>query len=477
MPQDPNVPDSPTPDNGDDGLPEELAAVFRGLTGGADLPPEMVAQLKAMGLADADPAAVSAMAQQVRAMFTGPVHDGIDPETATTVARQVVAAAGDRAMTDHDVRLADQAGTVATLWLDEVTDLEAPGLRGRAWSRAEWVEATLPVWADVVAPLADGVAGAMTATMRDKLGNGIPDGALEGMGLPAGIDPGAVLGQIEPMMRRMGTSLVTAQLGQAVGTLASDLVTATEVCLPLVRDNSLVLLPDNITAFADGLGVDIDQVWLYLAVREAARLRLFHAVPWLGPQILTAVQDYARGIAIDTDAIEEALGRIDPTDAAAMQEALGGSLFRPEPSPAQKAALSRLETWLALAEGWVDVVTARATAGHLPQAEALAETVRRRRATGGPTQKAFAGLVGLDLRPRRLRDAANLFAALEEAQGREGRDAAWAHPDVAPTSADLDDVLGYAQRSRTAGSDIDAELDALLRGDGEAPGGVPGGQE
>jgi putative hydrolase len=274
----------------------------------------------------------------------------------------------------------------------------------------------------------------------------------------------------------MGSAIVTAQTGQAVGALASDTVTGTEVGIPLLTDR-VALLPANIAELADGLDVDIDEVWLHLAVRETARMRLFVDVPWVGPQILAAVEEYARGIAIDTSAVDRAVADLDPSDVGAMQEALSGGLFQPQPSPAQKAALTRLETWLALIEGWVDVVTAKAAGRHLPSTDALAETIRRRRATGGPAERTFAGLVGLELRPRRLRDAANLFAALESAGGPAARDAAWAHPDVAPTSADLDDVIGYVERSTGAkgseagsegtegassGIDFDAELAALL---------------
>ena len=101
-------------------------------------------------------------------------------------------------------------------------------------------------------------------------------------------------------------------------------------------------------------------------------------MPWLGPQLLTAVEEYARDIRINTEGIEEAVRSADPQDPEAMQAALGEGLFAVEPSPAQQAALTRLETLLALVEGWVDVVTARATEPHLPHADALAEAVRRR---------------------------------------------------------------------------------------------------
>ena len=83
-------------------------------------------------------------------------------------------------------------------------------------------------------------------------------------------------------------------------------------------------------------------------------------------------------------------------------------------------------------------------------------------AAGGLAEKTFGALVGLELRPRRLRDAVNLFAALEAAGGATLRDRAWSHPDVAPGAADLDDPLGYVERlSVPEADDFDAELGSL----------------
>ena len=128
-----------------------------------------------------------------------------------------------------------------------------------------------------------------------------------------------------------------------------------------------------------------------------------------------------------------------------------------------------------------------AAKGTLPHAEALRETVRRRRASGGPAEHIFASLVGLELRPRRLREAAAVWAALTTARGTAGRDALWAHPDLVPTAGDFADPTGFAtpseESSRT--SDLDAALAAILDnadtgsdtdGDGDGDGPVsPGG--
>jgi putative hydrolase len=471
VPDHPDLPQSPDQPGGDDGtgLPPELEQVLRQLTGGSQLDPQMVKALKDMGVDQVDPAMLSMMAGQVQAMFAGgPSDEAFNVALATDTARKTVAAGGDTVVSEAERRQLDTAAQVAELWLDDVTSFSAPGISTHAWSRAEWVEETMPMWRQLVEPVAEGVGRAVGDAMRAQIGElgDLPEGAVpEGL-LPPGMDPAAMLGQMEPMLAKMSGSMFGLQVGQAVGALAAETVSGTEVGLPLVADRSVALLPANVAAFAEGLGVDLDQVRLYLAVREAARVRLFARVPWIGPQLVTAVRDYARDITIDTDRIESALQSVDPSDASALQSALQDQLFRPDPSPAQRAALSRLETYLALVEGWVDVVAERATRQHLPQAAALAEAVRRRRATGGPAEKVFAGLVGLELRPRRLRDAANLWAALEAKHGITGRDGAWGHPDVAPTAADLDDPLGYVEKlGATDGSDadLDAALDQILR--------------
>jgi len=426
---------------------------------------------KQMGIDPRDSGAMGLLQQQMQQMFNAQTPQ--DRMTMSTdVARKTVAGDLDPTVTAAQQREVDEAVRVAQLWIEPVTTLGPPTGGGLAWSRAEWVEATMPTWHRLVEPVSDGVAAAMTAALDRQLEQLTSEGGLEGLtgleGLPQipGLDFGQLLGQLQPALRQMAGSMFSAQLGRGVGALAADLLSATEVGLPLLTTEDVALLPANVAAFTEGLGVDAGEVRLYLAVREAARARLFAQVPWLGPQLEAAVRDYAANITIDTDAIEEQIRSMDLQNPAAIQQALQDKLFSPTPTAAQRAALARLEASLALVEGWVDRVAEQATAGKLPHADALGEAVRRRR-VGGPAQKTFSGLVGLELRPRRLKDAANLWAALENAGGIEFRDAPWAHPDIAPTGADLDDPLGYVEKRKAAGSsdDLDSALDALLRGD------------
>ena len=105
---------------------------------------------------------------------------------------------------------------------------------------------------------------------------------------------------------------------------------------------------------------------------------------------------------------------------------------------------------------------AAAAGDRLPGHAALAETMRRRRASGGPAEQTFATLVGLQLRPRRLRDAATVWAALGQQRGSAERDRLWSHPDLLPTSEDLDEPLDFVARQS-----VDDELAALTADDAE----------
>jgi putative hydrolase len=363
-------------------------------------------------------------------------------DLAKNVARHVVAAEGDPSVLDVDRHKVVDALRLADLWLDEVTGFPTGVRQAQAWSRSEWVEATLPVWSALCDPIADKAVDAMGGILAEdpaELGAGLP----EELGQALQAISGGLSG-LSGMMRRIGGMMVGSQTGAAVGALAREVVSSTDVGLPLGPEGTAALLPAGVAAFGEGLSVDTDQVRLFLALREAAHHRLFAHVPWLRAHLLRAVEDYARGITVDASLLREAMPQIDPQNPDAMREALaGGALFQPEDTPQQKAALGRLETALALVEGWVDTVVDATAQGKLPQASALAEAVRRRRATGGPAEHTFATLVGLELRPRRSREAGALWRALTEARGAEARDQLWAHPDLLPTAEDFDDPEGF----------------------------------
>jgi putative hydrolase len=257
-----------------------------------------------------------------------------------------------------------------------------------------------------------------------------------------------LMSQLMGAMKPIGAYMFGTQVGSGLASLSTEVLSAGDVGIPLTDDGRPSLVPTNVYAFGAGLGVAPEDVLIFAALRESAHQRLFAHVPWLRSRVLAAVEEYAAGIDIDAERIRDLAGNIDPNNPEALQDALNGGMFDVEPTPKQQAALARLETLLALTEGWVDHVVRAAAAERLPAADALGEAVRRRRAVGGPAEKTFESLVGLELRPKRLREAAALWDELFKERGATGRDAVWEHPDFLPTAEDLDDptafVLGSA---------------------------------
>jgi putative hydrolase len=368
-------------------------------------------------------------------------------DLARDLARQEVMRDGDPSVSDAERRAVDESVRLAETWLDPVTEFPAGTVGALAWSRSEWVEQTRGAWQALVDPVASRVVEATSSI--------VPPDAQAGMGMA-----GPMLG----MMKQLSGAMFGAQVGQGLGRLATEVLGATDIGLPLGPEQRAALVPRNVAAYGAGLGIPADDVRLDAALREAAHQRLFAHVPWLRAALLGAVEEYARGIAVDTSRLEEVARSIDPTNPQALQEILESGMFEPADTPAQKSALTRLETLLALVAGWVDVVVADATRDRLPSADALRETARRRRATGGPAEQTFSTLVGLELRPRRLREAAELWTRLTAERGVQDRDALWSHPDLLPTADDLEDSAAYLSGDRHAPLDLSA-----LESAGEAP--------
>ena len=364
-------------------------------------------------------------------------------DLAKNVARHAIVAAGDPSVLEAQRREITEAVRLADLWLDEATTFPSGIHKIEAWSRSEWLEATFPVWAKLCDPIAAKGVEAMSGMLNvdpAQLGEDVPEEMRQALGALGGGAGGlGGLAGLSAMLRQIGGAMIGSQTGTAVGELAREVVGSSDIGLPLGPEGVAALLPAGVAQFGQGLSVDAGEVRLFLALREAAHQRLFAHVPWLRGHLLGAVEQYASGITVDMARLQEAIPDVDITNPEALRDALAGEgLFRPEDTPAQKAALVRLETALALVEGWVATVVSAAARDRLTHADALAEAIRRRRATGGPAERTFATLVGLELRPRRLREAATIWQGLTEARGIDGRDALWSHPDLLPASDDLE---------------------------------------
>ncbi|MDK8768303.1 zinc-dependent metalloprotease [Corynebacterium freneyi] len=393
---------------------------------------------------------MSGMGQQMNAQDGAPV----DHSVTERIARQRIGQVAP--VRDSEREALTDALRLAELWLDDATTLPAGANRAEGWNSLQWLEHTLPTWKRIVDPVAEQMAEASVAAM--------PEEAREMMG--------PLLG----MMSRMNSMNFGVQLGGALADLAKDALTGSDLGLPLHTTGAAALLPTHLTALAEELELPARELYVYAAAREAAHQRLYDRVPWLAERMISSVEEYAAGLVMDYSGIEDAARGLDlesMQDPAKLQEAMSAMQnmdLSPKITSSNQHARTRLETLLALVEGWVEVVVDDALGERLPGAAQLGEAWRRRRASGG-AEKALEKATGINLGAPKIREAADLWRRLTTAVGVDRRDGVWDHPDFLPVAEDLDNSAEFIDGvlGGDASDDFDpiAELEDQLRREAE----------
>lgn len=361
---------------------------------------------------------------------------------------------GDQGNVNADVADATRrALSQANLWLDITCNFNpAPGTP-EVLSRADWVEKTLEAWVKFANPVAKSVNEALTSVIEERFRD-VDDAEVKGLfagvvpiPLPEGMNNPAQL------MKLLGNTSFAMQLGQAAGALSHEVHGSFDQGLALLQNPAGGLIPYNCIEYAKVWELDITEVMNYLALREAAHARLFASVPWLMPRFEALIIKYANGISIDLEAMEEQLRDVETMNPEAISGAVNLQNIGSNDSEEQRQALHSLETLLALVEGWVDCVTWQSGMAHIVHIEQLREMMRRERAAGGPAEVTFESLLGLHLRPRRMREASQLWEKLTRERGIEERDSLWSHPDLLPTLPEASEVTKDAGNESKAGND------------------------
>jgi putative hydrolase len=387
------------------------------------------------------------MQQQIQEQFSklginatglGGSTEALPKNLVRDTAKKFATAQGSAPIGANDVSDVEQAISIAELWLNDATFFpQSPNSGSVALARTDWVDTTLAGWQTTVEPLAIGLSSAIGELLNQAQGEADQHDNPFGQGnmqLP--------IGMISALLNSFIGSLVATQLGQAIGGLAGKVTGAHDVGLPLIDGAYPTLVPQNIKEWATDLDIPMEEIRIFHALREAAVARLFAHNPWLVSYIRTAITDYGKGINIDMEAIQEQAQQafesgngFDPSNPESFTIALNDGIFTPQETPAQRAALTKLETALALIDGWSEEVVALAAGDRLPNIGALQETLRRRRATSAPAQQLFSTLFGLQVSPRLAREASAFWKQVRELKDIEARDRVWS--GILPTADDL----------------------------------------
>lgn len=437
-----------------------------------------------------------ALSRLGRAISANASGEGLSPNAV----REMAALTNDESPSASDIASGLEALAVAQLWLDPKTDFTAPLAPAQIWSRSQWIDETLVGWCEIVAPLAESLSGAVSGAISglatDAFGDAFGDslgGVFGGMqgdepekqndnplnsfgfgpatdsentgsteNNSSNLNPMAgIFNQMSNAMRAFGGVIFATQLGETIKTTAGSVIGGADIGIPLLIKNRPALIAANCNAWGAELGIPEAELRYYLALREVAGVRLFNNVPWLREYITASIKSYSAGIKVNIEKIQEGMSGIAGTSSLdgigtspeALNEAIANGLFTTDETPSQKSALHRLETIAALIEGWIDEVSASAALEHLPSLPALRESARRGRATGGPMQKAFAALIGLEISPRSSRDAATFFNYIASNESISQRDELWSSPELLPTIEEISNPSEF-RKGRSAPDDL-----------------------
>jgi putative hydrolase len=428
----------------DEQKPEDFEALLRRFLAGEPLDPEQIA--KAAGL-PVDPAALQQLLSKLTsAIVPGETTEGLNWSLVETQAKQI-ASANSRKVPESVGKSIVAAMATGSLWLDEVTEIASITSEPKLLSRELWVADSLGLFKDLATPVANRMSEALTENFKENL----PE------------EFSGFMSQASGLMKSAGSVMFAMQMGQALGRMAEEVLSAGDIGLPIFKEPRPAFVAQNLAQLVDSLEEDSDQVYFYFVIRELAHARLFKQSKWLRDYTVNLITSYAREISIDNTRIIEMSENFDPADIGNIQKAFeSGSLIAPR-TPSQTTALERIETVLALIEGWVDCVTQAAT-NRLPRSSAIAEVVRRKRSAGGPAEKTFLTLIGLELRPRKLREASAMWNQITDKVGIQKRDAIWSHPDLLPTDSDIQDPTALIAKlsNKQPEDDMDQALRDLL---------------
>jgi putative hydrolase len=430
IPNDPNDPDNSN-NSGNEGGPD-FEAMMR------QMQEQMKAQFEQLGINTAgfvNP--FTSLFSQVGKTNSG--ADGKEEVLSITISRDTatkfVKVQGLKPLGTKDVSVVENAFEISELWLNEATAFPASTHAPMAVSRMDWVLETMPGWHKTIEPLAAGLSSAISDLMDQAMNAQAADPE---QGQPP-------IEMITAMLRSFIGNMIATQLGQSIGTLATSVTGAHDVGLPLLDPARAIVIPENIENWAVDLEIAKSEVFIFHALREGAVARLFAHNPWLVSYIQSAVVEYGKGIHIDIDAIQRQAQEAFEGAQANMPEgagegeaisfALDNGIFTPEESPAQKSALLKLETVLALIDGWSDEVVSLAAGDRIPSIEQLRESHRRRRASSSPAQQLFSSMLGLQVSPKLTREASAFWKKIREVKSVGERDQIWS--GLLPTADDL----------------------------------------
>jgi len=292
--------------------------------------------------------------------------------------------------------------------------------------RSAWIAANLRTMRPMLAPL------------TEKLGNET--------GLLAG-----------PMRTASGLML-GAQVGALTGMLSQRVLGQYDLAL---LDASvaprLLLLAPNLAQAAQNLGVDRDELVLWVTIHEITHAVQFSGAPWLRDYLGGMLKELIDGLQMSVTGKPSLTGRLPKLPAPGemremIDRARSGQLLRLTLGEDRWELVERMQAAMSLIEGHAEHTMDVIGAEMLPSLPRLRAAMNRRRESRGLPWRVLERLLGLELKMRQYELGRRFCDAVVADGGPEMLACAWRGPDSLPRPEELEQPAHWLARIRSNGA-------------------------
>lgn len=335
--------------------------------------------------------------------------------------------------------------------------------------RPGWIAANLLTMRPALDPLLErlgGDGGHARGRGDDSEDDGGKDGHDETAGATGdggGLLSGALRGASGPL-RAVPGHLLGAQMGAVTGMLSQRVLGQYDVSLlDEQAPPRLLLIAPNLAAASRTLGVDREELTVWVAIHEITHAVQFSGAPWLREHLGGMLRELLEGLRIssgetDTDGSGVLAWLRDPgvllnraRDSelrTLIERARRGELLRIGLGEERWRLVDRMQSAMSLIEGHAEHTMDAVGAELLPSLPRLRAAMTRRRESRGLPWRVLERVLGLELKMRQYKIGRDFCDAIFDAGGPELLALVWRSPEELPTTQELAEPERWIERVR-----------------------------
>ena len=337
-----------------------------------------------------------------------------------SLARQVArfaAGSADQPGPDPDVvaLCAEMEGHVASYTRLELSSpMPSPELVGRE----EWASANLDALARMLDPVAERLEGRME--FAGPLSGALKAGAAATLAAEAGL----VMGYVSQRVR--GQYEVSRRGGDA--------------------PPRLLFVAPNLRKAVRELDVEPESFHRWICAHELTHVFQFQGVPWLREHLSGMVREYLS--TVDVRIERGAAGGLPsmPDMRRLVDTFREGGLAALVQTTEQRALMGRMQSAMAVVEGYSEHVMDEIAAEAIPGREALRAAMDARRRSRSAPERIIERLLGLDFKLRQYEQGKSFCDAVATQAGMDGLNRVWDSPEALPTAEELGQPAAWLER-------------------------------